>query len=89
MISAGSQGDDLVRNVHITRANRAQVLIINGGRRTGDQTLPALVEALQLYELEAGRAVLISQAGLPFVTIAYANRECPTWLAGLAYHDRR
>jgi LacI family transcriptional regulator len=75
MISAGSQNEDLVRGVNVARANRAQILIITGGRRASDRTIPALVDALQLYELEGGRVVLISQAGLPFDTVAYANYE--------------
>jgi LacI family transcriptional regulator len=75
MISAGSKADDLLRAVQTARANRPQVLIIAGGRREGDRTIPALVEALQLYELEGGRVVLISQSGLPFDTVAYENHD--------------
>lgn len=91
MISAGTDPADLVEAVDLARGNRAEILMITGGRATDDVTIPALVEALRRYEAEGGRVVLVTQEGLPFDTVAYANREggyaMATTLVGLGYRD--
>ncbi|GAB3173447.1 LacI family DNA-binding transcriptional regulator [Myceligenerans halotolerans] len=91
MISAGTDPADLVEGVNLARGNRAEILMITGGRATDDVTIPDLVEALQRYEAEGGRVVLVTQEGLPFDTVAYANREggyeMATTLVGLGYRD--
>lgn len=73
LIVAGAESDDLVREVHAARGQRAQILMTIGGRMMGDRGIPALVDALKRYEAEGGRVVMITQAGLPFDTVSYAN----------------
>jgi LacI family transcriptional regulator len=91
LISAGTDPADLVEAVTLARSHRPEILVITGGRATDDVTIPALVEALQRYEAEGGRVVLITQEGLPFDTVAYANRkggyDMATALVGLGYRN--
>ncbi len=91
LILAGTAPADLVEAVNLVRSHRPEILVIAGGRATDDVTIPALVEALRRYEAEGGRAVLITQEGLPFDTVAYANRkggyDMATTLAGLGYRN--
>ncbi|GAA3634734.1 LacI family DNA-binding transcriptional regulator [Microbacterium awajiense] len=75
LVVAGPQTKDIIDAVHIARGQRTQILMTTGGRRTDDKDLPALVDALQRYEAEGGRVVLISQEGLPFDTVTYANKQ--------------
>ena len=89
--SAGADPADLVEAVHNARSHRPEILMITGGRATDDATIPQLVDALQRYEAEGGRVVLITQPGLPFDTVAYENRkggyDMARTLAGLGYRD--
>jgi LacI family transcriptional regulator len=91
LISAGTDPADLVEAVNLARGHRPEILMIAGGRTKDDATVPALVEALQRYEAEGGRVVLVTQEGLPFDTVAYANRQggydMATALVGLGYRD--
>jgi LacI family transcriptional regulator len=75
LLSTGPEHEDILSAVNLARGQRAQVLVITGGRFIDDRTIPALVGALQRFEAEGGRVVLISQEGLPFDTVAYANRQ--------------
>lgn len=75
LIVAGSQTRDIIDAVHVARGQRTQILMTTGGRATDDKDIPALVDALQRYEAEGGRVVLITQPGLPFDTVAYANTQ--------------
>ncbi|WP_277212978.1 LacI family DNA-binding transcriptional regulator [Isoptericola croceus] len=91
LISAGTDPADLVEAVSLARGHRPEILVITGGRASHDATIPALVEALRHYEEEGGRVVLISQEGLPFDTVAYANRrggyDMANALVGLGYRN--
>jgi LacI family transcriptional regulator len=91
IISAGTDPADLVEAVHNVRSHRPEFLMITGGRATDDATIPELVDALQRYETEGGRVILITQPGLPFDTVAYENRkggyDMAKTLAGLGYRD--
>lgn len=75
LIVAGTDSSDLVREVNAARGQRAEIVMTIGGRQIGDRGTPALVSALQRYEAEGGRVVLITQAGLPFDTVSYANSQ--------------
>ena len=89
--SAGGDPADLVKAVHNARSHRPEILMLTGGRATDDATIPDLVDALQRYEAEGGRVVLITQPGLLFDTVAYANRkggyDMARTLAGLGYQQ--
>lgn len=89
--SAGTNPADLVEAVQNARSHRPDILMITGGRATDDSTIPELVDALQRYEAEGGRVVLITQPGLPFDTVAYENHkggyDMAKTLAGLGYRD--
>lgn len=75
IIVAGPQTEDLVRAVHAVRGQRPQLLMTIGGRMLNDRSIPDLVAAMQRYEDEGGRVVMITQDGLPFDTVSYANRD--------------
>lgn len=75
LVVAGSGTDDLVRAIDAARGRRAQVLMTIGGRFVDDRGTDKMVTALERYEADGGRVVLITQPGLPFDTVAYANRE--------------
>ncbi|MGZ0711878.1 LacI family DNA-binding transcriptional regulator (plasmid) [Coraliomargarita sp. W4R53] len=75
LIVAGADTDNLVKEVHAARGLRSEILMTIGGRFVGDRSVPALVDALQRYEAEGGRVVMITQAGLPFETVSYANAQ--------------
>ncbi|WP_407319532.1 LacI family DNA-binding transcriptional regulator [Isoptericola halotolerans] len=89
LVVAGTAAHDLVREVDAARGQRTQILMTMGGRHIDDRGTPDLVTALQRYEADGGRVVLITQPGLPFDTVAYANREGARELArelvGLGY----
>lgn len=89
LVVAGTSAEDLVREVDVARGQRTQILMTMGGRIVDDRGIPDLVTSLQRYEAEGGRVVLITQPGLPFDTVAYANREGASRLAhelvGLGY----
>ncbi|WP_159618250.1 LacI family DNA-binding transcriptional regulator [Ruania rhizosphaerae] len=91
LISAGTEPADLVEAVNMARGNRPELLMLAGGRMADDATIPDLVDALQRYEDEGGRVVLITQKGLPFDTVAYANRQggrdMAATLVELGYRD--
>nr|WP_277816644.1 substrate-binding domain-containing protein [Microbacterium aquimaris] len=75
LVVAGSSTTDLARAVDTARGQRSQIVMTMGGRFVDDRSTPALVTALRRYEADGGRVVLITQPGLPFDTVAYANRE--------------
>ncbi|TDD72732.1 LacI family transcriptional regulator [Jiangella aurantiaca] len=91
LVSAGTEQSDLVEAVNLARSHRPETLVITGGRAADDTTIPALIEALRHYEDEGGRVVLISQEGLPFDTVTYANRQggydMATALVDLGYRE--
>ncbi|MDJ0334068.1 LacI family DNA-binding transcriptional regulator [Salinibacterium sp. G-O1] len=74
LVVVGEKSADLVREVHAARAQRAEILMTIGGRTIDDRGIPDLVAALQQYEAEGGRVVMITQAGLPFDTVSYDNQ---------------
>ncbi|GAA4194861.1 LacI family DNA-binding transcriptional regulator [Gryllotalpicola kribbensis] len=74
----GVSGRDPEREVQLVAALRGQrpTGIVLVGSRVADAAVTARLEAqLRDFENEGGHAVLVSQAGLPFDTIAFDNED--------------
>lgn len=88
---AGDDVDALVTQIQHVRGMRSQIAILAGGRQSNDPANPALIDALRRFEAEGGRAVCVSQPGLPFDTVSYDNvgggREMATALRALGYEQ--
>jgi LacI family transcriptional regulator len=85
-------GRDPERELEIVRklrGQRPQAIVVAGSRLTDSPHQDALTEELRIFQRTGGRAVLISQPGLPFPTLALANHEAgvrlATALAGRGY----
>lgn len=87
-------GREPEREVQLVSALRGQrpIGIVLVGSRVTDAAVTARLEAqLRDFEAEGGHAVLVSQAGLPFDTIAFDNTEGARALAvqlGAANYER-
>lgn len=75
--------------VRTLRGQRPRAILIAGSRIDGSGEQPALAAELAAYRAAGGRVVLISQAELPFATLAVDNyggaRRLALALAGLGY----
>ena len=79
---------DLVR---LFRAQRPRMIVLGGSRHQSPQTLRELREELQAYEADGGRAVDVSQSGMPFDTVSLGNaegaRDLARQLTGIGYRS--
>jgi LacI family transcriptional regulator len=89
MGSTSGQGERTLRMLAGLRGHRPRAIIVAGSRTTDDRNTDRLVTALQQYETDGGRVVMISQPGLPFDTISVENvtagRDLAIALHGLGY----
>ncbi|WP_349425943.1 LacI family DNA-binding transcriptional regulator [Microbacterium sp. LWS13-1.2] len=86
---AGDDVDSMVAQIQQVRGMRSEILLLAGGRHASDRANPALIDALKRFESEGGRAVVMSQPGLPFDTVSYDNfgggHDMAVALRGLGY----
>lgn len=89
MGSTSGQGSRALRMLANLRGHRPRAIIVAGSRTTDDRSTDQLVRALQQYEEDGGRVVVISQPGLPFDTLSVENvsagRDLALALHGLGY----
>lgn len=72
VVTVGSTANDrerVLKMIASLRGHRPRAMIIAGSRAVDDGYTDEMTKALQQYEAEGGRVVLISQLGLPFDTI--------------------
>lgn len=70
---AGDDLDSVIAQIHQVGGMRPEVLLLARGQRAGESAHPGLVSALRRFEADGGRAVVMSQPGLPFDTVSYDN----------------
>lgn len=73
MAASGRRVDRELEIVTALRSQKPQVLMLVGSRTTDADATSRLEAELQVFSNDGGRVALISQAGLPFDTVAPAN----------------
>ena len=61
--------------IRMFRSQRSRAIIIAGSRQENDDLATEIREELEAYEADGGRAVDISESGMPFDTVELGNRR--------------
>ncbi|MCW5951382.1 MAG: LacI family DNA-binding transcriptional regulator [Propionibacteriaceae bacterium] len=89
MASTSGHSESTLRMLTNLRGLQPRAIIVAGSRNADDRFTDQLVAALQQYEADGGRVVMISQSGLPFDTVSVDNfsagQDLAEALHGLGY----